>query len=279
MESVNIEGLRHVLDLAVAGRCSYFHHLSTAYVAGRQRGRCGEEVAPVDCFANVYEETKYRGERMVLDACNRAGIRVSIYRPSIVYGDSRTGRSTRFNALYYPIRTVHFFKQLFERDIAENGGRRAARMGVTKEPDGCLRLPIRIKTKEESRLDIVPVDYFTAAFASIMLDCLDGGVFHIVNPAGKNIVQIIDYTSRFFDLTGLECANGRAPDEKRNPLETLFDEYNEAYAPYMQDERVFDDSRTATVLAPHGIACPDFDFDTFSRCIDYAIRNRWGADL
>ncbi len=279
VEAVNIQGLTHVLDLAAAGGCAYFHHLSTSYVAGRQSGLCREDVVPVDHFTNVYEETKYRGERIVVDRCGRAGIRANIYRPSIVYGDSKTGRSTRFNALYYPIRTVHFFKNLFERDISENGGKRALRMGVVKEDGASLHLPIRIRTKEGSGLNVVPVDYFTAAFAVIMHECIEGGVFHLVNPAMKSIGDLVDYTRRFFGLTGLECVNGRACGEGRNPLEILFDTYNEAYEPYMQDVRLFDDSHTAALLAPRGVTCPAFDFDMFSRCMTYAIENRWGADL
>lgn len=152
-------------------------------------------------------------------------------------------------------------------------------MGVTKESDRCLRLPIRIRTTEGSRLDLVPVDYFTAAFVAIMLGGRDGGLFHIVNHSGTTIGTVVDYTRRFFNLTGLECTNGRQAGETRNALETLFDVYNAAYAPYMQDERIFDDTRAAALLVPAGITCPDLDFDTFSRCIDYAIRSRWGLDL
>jgi thioester reductase-like protein len=78
---------------------------------------------PPDEFNNVYEESKCRGENRVGERCSREGIRLGIYRPSIVYGDSRSGKSLSFRGLYYPVRTVLYFKNLYRADMLERGGR------------------------------------------------------------------------------------------------------------------------------------------------------------
>ena len=86
VEAVNLDGLRHVLDLAERSRCRRFHFISTAYVAGINSGHCLEELVRPAAFTNVYEETKCRAEWLASERCAKAGLRLSIYRPSIVYG-------------------------------------------------------------------------------------------------------------------------------------------------------------------------------------------------
>jgi thioester reductase-like protein len=125
LERANIQGIENVLDFAVNGRCSFFHYVSTAYVAGRKAGVCQEKLVENKAFTNVYEETKCRAEWMASERCGSEGIRLSIYRPSIVYGDSKTGRSTRFNAVYHPVKTLLYLKNLYEADIRERGGKGA----------------------------------------------------------------------------------------------------------------------------------------------------------
>jgi nucleoside-diphosphate-sugar epimerase len=277
IEKANIEGLRHVLDFAVESRCCFFHHMSTAYVAGRRDGICREEFAETGAFTNVYEETKYRGERMISQACREQGIRLNIYRPSIVYGDSKTGRTLLFNALYYPIRTVLFFRDLFEKDIREKGGKKAGQMGVKMDSNGTILLPIRIEAEEKGGVNLIPVDFLVAAFLEIMDTCLEGDLFHIVNHRLTAIRELADYTGRLFNVEGIETVPpGSLDASPRNSLEILFDNYIEAYRPYMMDARIFENEKAGAILARKNMECPDFDFGMFTRCMNYAVESAWG---
>ena len=130
IEKANVTNLQNLMHVIRESRCHFFHHISTAYVAGRRQGPCREEFVETQEFTNVYEATKYLGEKIVIDSCQKQGIRLNIYRPSIVYGNSKDGRTLRFNALYYPIRVILFFKNLYEKDIKEHGGKKAALMSV-----------------------------------------------------------------------------------------------------------------------------------------------------
>lgn len=91
-EAVNVDGTRRVL--ALADRCGglrRFHHVSTCYVSGRHPGLFREEDLDVgQRFRNAYEETKCRAEAAVRSA-RSGGMPVTVYRPSVVTGDSRTG--------------------------------------------------------------------------------------------------------------------------------------------------------------------------------------------
>jgi nucleoside-diphosphate-sugar epimerase len=217
---------------------------------------------------------------MADESSRRAGIRLSVYRPSIVYGDSQTGRSLLFNALYFPVRTVLFIKEVFEADIAKRGGRRAAAMGVRVESDGWTYLPLRMEIENGGGLDLVPVDFFVEAFAAIMEAAPEGGVFHIASGRPAKLARVVEYGRRLFHLRGIEvCAKRDLTDAPRNALEILFDDYIESYLPYLRDERLFAVDRARPVLEKKGIACPELDFDIFARCMNFAIACDWGAKL
>ncbi len=280
VEAVNTTGLSYVLDFVRAGRAYYFHHVSTAYVAGNTTGHCPETVSAASEFHNAYEETKCLGERAVLEACRASGLRVSIYRPSIVYGDSRTGRSTLFTAVYYPVRLALFLKDIYEKDIREQGGKKALDMGVRLEKDGSLHLPLRIEVAEAGGLNLIPVDYFVDAFFALMEGAPSGGIFHIVNRKLTRIEEIVDYSSRLFRLKGIRaCTAEQFDGTPKTPLEKVYDRLLEAYRPYMLDQRLFDRERSGPLLARKGLVCPEFAYEIFARCMTYAVESEWGAKL
>lgn len=102
---VNVDGTRNVL--AFARRCrslQRFHYVSTCYVSGRYPGTFLEtDLEKGAAFNNFYEETKYLAEVEVQHAMD-AGMAVTIYRPSVVVGDSRTGATQKFDGPYFVMR-------------------------------------------------------------------------------------------------------------------------------------------------------------------------------
>ena len=53
-------------------------------------------------FFTDYERSKYEGEQLVQAA--KAEFPVSVFRPSMVVGDSKTGAIKTFNTFYFPLR-------------------------------------------------------------------------------------------------------------------------------------------------------------------------------
>jgi nucleoside-diphosphate-sugar epimerase len=94
---VNVDGTRNVLD--ALERCSTLtrlYYFSTCYVSGRYAGPFSEDDLEVGApFNNYYEETKHLAEADVRRRM-AAGIPATIYRPSIVVGDSCTGETQKF---------------------------------------------------------------------------------------------------------------------------------------------------------------------------------------
>ncbi|HZV81921.1 MAG TPA: SDR family oxidoreductase, partial [Geobacteraceae bacterium] len=102
----NVESLAQLIEFARSSNAPWFHYVSTAYAAGTAVSFCPEAPVTAEKFVNVYEETKACAEREVAGRCRMHGIPFTIIRPSIVYGDSRSGRANRFNALYIHVKSL-----------------------------------------------------------------------------------------------------------------------------------------------------------------------------
>ncbi|MGZ5476832.1 MAG: SDR family oxidoreductase [Thermoanaerobaculia bacterium] len=99
---VNVDGTRHVLDFAERCRSlRRFQYISTCYVSGRYDGTFTElDLEKGQTFNNYYEETKYLAEVDVQKRM-RGGLPATIYRPSVVVGDSRTGATQKYDGPYF----------------------------------------------------------------------------------------------------------------------------------------------------------------------------------
>jgi thioester reductase-like protein len=104
---VNVEGTKHVLDFAKRlPNLQRFHYVSTCYVSGRYDGDFTEDdLEKGQSFNNYYEETKYLAEVEVRRAMNE-GLRATIYRPSVVVGDSQSGATQKYDGPYYVMRWI-----------------------------------------------------------------------------------------------------------------------------------------------------------------------------
>ena len=99
---VNVDGTRNVLDaLERYPNLTRLHYFSTCYVSGRYAGPFGEDDLEVGApFNNHYEATKHIAEADVRWRMS-TGMPATIYRPSIVVGDSRTGETQKFDGPYF----------------------------------------------------------------------------------------------------------------------------------------------------------------------------------
>lgn len=155
LRSTNLEGTRNLLQLAreaqQAGGLERFHYVSTAYVAGQRRGLVLEnDLDRGQSFSNDYERVKWAAEMEVQAA--KATLPATIYRPSIVIGDSRTGQAPDDCA------TLDFLKLIFT--------------GKFPFIPGSSRL----------KSDFIPVDYVVDAIAHLatLSDETLGQTFHLV---------------------------------------------------------------------------------------------------
>ena len=182
---VNVDGTRHVLDLA--SRCpdlERLHYVSTCYVSGRYAGIFSEaDLEKGQTFNNHYEETKYLAEVEVRERMSE-GLPATVYRPSVVVGDSRTGVTQKYDGPYYMIRLL-----LRQRGLVV--------MPVVGEP-------------ESSRLNIVPRDFVIDAMAVLSgLPHTTGRTYHLADPEPLTVGEVV---------AEIERAVGRRVRHVRLPL-------------------------------------------------------------
>jgi thioester reductase-like protein len=237
VERVNIDGTRTMLELAAdCTRLRRFVHWSTAQVSGSRSGVILEE--ELDCgqrFRNVYEETKFRAERMVRDAARR--LPVTILRPGIIVGDSTTGEIDKFDGPYYLLVLI-----------------------VSSPIDVHLPLPGR----GSAPLNLVPIDYVVEAAIALSRDARAvGGTFHLTDPAPFSARTVYELVAQRADKkaprgtipTTLARALLKAPGLERLARAPL------AFLEAFNHLALYNCRHTLTLLSgdPWHVRCPPFD--------------------
>ncbi|MCB1652169.1 MAG: SDR family oxidoreductase [Alphaproteobacteria bacterium] len=94
-----------VLDFAMqiheSGRLQKLEYISTLGVAGKMSGSIPETVLPARDFHNNYERTKARSEVEALELYKQKKLPVTIHRPSMIIGHSKTGKIVHFQGFYF----------------------------------------------------------------------------------------------------------------------------------------------------------------------------------
>jgi nucleoside-diphosphate-sugar epimerase len=276
--AANIDNLNGILEFSKNARVSFFHYISTAYVAGTGVTYCREILSTAKTFTNVYEESKAAAENIISVFCQKNSINLSVIRPSIVYGDSQSGRSLKFNALYFPVRSAQSIRDIYLNDIYNNGGLKAARNGIYIDKDGYLFLPLKIYLPREGDLNIIPVEYFVNTTIKIIETCSRGAIYHLTTNYPTTMKIVAKYYEQLMKVRGVEIIYGPQPDNLlRNPPEELFDRFIEPYRPYLSDNRIFD--RANTDMVTDNLQPPEFTYEIFRNCMEYAISVNWGQSI
>ena len=118
---VNVKGTENMLQFADSGKQKRFHYISTAYVAGKQDGIIYEnEMVNEPLFNNEYERSKFIAEQVVIKYAKSNEIPYTIYRPSIIVGDSKTGVTCKFDNLYTFAKVLFNIRNALTNHKSEN---------------------------------------------------------------------------------------------------------------------------------------------------------------
>ena len=181
---VNVDGTRHVLEIAAEGPAlDRLHYVSTCYVSGRYPGAFGEDdLRKGQSFNNHYERTKYHAEVAVRDAMAR-GIPATIYRPSIVVGNSRSGETQKYDGPYYIIRWI------------------------LRQP-GTALVPL-LGDPSATRVNLVPSDFVVDAILHLSaLPHSRGRTYHLADPDPLSVKELLAVLS---EATGKRIRHIQAP--------------------------------------------------------------------
>lgn len=122
LRKVNVQGtlnlLKFALDINKNHKIKRFSYLSTAYVAGRQKDIISENILTDEYgFLSNYERSKYEAELNV----RNSNLPISIFRPGMIIGASKTGYIKTFNTIYVLIRLyliINYIYYLFLRILS-----------------------------------------------------------------------------------------------------------------------------------------------------------------
>lgn len=253
---INVEGTRRVLDFASGARqLRGFAYVGTAYVAGERTGLVREsELAVGQSYRNTYEQTKAEAEALV--RARLASLPGVVLRPSIVVGDSRTGFTSSFKMMYWPLK-------IYARRLWRT---------VPGYPDAVL--------------DIVPVDFVAASIAQLLFDeAAFGCAVHLcAGPRGSaTIQQIAHRAAEYFQAPEPRYVDPKLFFAALRPLllaalwgrkrRVLRD--GRAYRDYFTMRMQFDTSNAERLLAPAGLHPPPV-LDYLDRLFHYCVASDWG---
>jgi len=254
----NYTGTANVLDLCRQAGILDLHHVSTAYVCGCRTDRVYEaELESGQAFRNDYERCKFESERLVAEA---DFLRTrTVYRPAVIVGDSRTGYTTTYHALYSYFQFVALFCAGQERDA-----------------DGRVCIPVRLNSTGLEHRNLIPVDWVSAVLAYLVTSPQHHGrTYHLTPTKPVTAVALMSAMASRFRFYGPTFAGPDALEtDDLNEVERLFYTYVGQYQPYWDREPVFDCGNTLDA-APH-LPCPPLDALCIHRLIDFAVADNWG---
>ncbi len=249
----NLEGARAFRRL-VDRHPMNAHLISTAYVCGFVQGRLIEEVNhPRGDFVNVYEESKWEAEQIwVGDA--------TILRPSIIVGDSETGRCTAFGGWYILFQAAYLLDRL---------------MNNTDDPDR-LHLGINIPADASGAMNIITVDSLAKSVVRITENPANHKkIFHLSHPYPPTHQWTLNFICNRFNVGGFKLAGIGSPfTQPRNRIEQMVWRQMQAILSHFSNNPLFD--RTNTDAAVPDLKPVPITEVLVNRLLDYAIACDWG---
>jgi nucleoside-diphosphate-sugar epimerase len=240
---MNVDGARNVVEVVKQTPGKRLHHVSTAYVAGMRDTALESEINVGQKFRNPYEASKCEAEELINSARIDGSIVPTVYRPSVVIGDSRTGRVTHFHGVYAFIRGLWSTLERMRRKNPSNG---------------TIQLALRVPGSGNTTLNFVPIDYVVNGMVEIGgRDSSIGNTYHLANPEATPNRVWLPAVCKLLGMEGLRFVDPQSfVNEPPNRLEALFRKHMAFYYMYLQGEPRFDCSRVLAALKGTGIECP-----------------------
>lgn len=248
---VNVEGTRHILDFCERCRGLRRHqYISTCYVSGHHQGTFKEsDLQKGQRFNNFYEETKHLAEVEV--RARMATVPTSIYRPSIVVGDSATGETQKYDGPYFAIRYM------------------------LRQPTPLVVMPL-VGKPQKNQMNVVPRDFVVDAITHLSgLIKSTGKTYALADPDPLTIAELIDgmerETGKKLIRVPLPLQLAKTAIDKVPGVKPFFGFPSDA-VDYFVHPTKYDTTNTLADLDGTGIGAPRFD-GYLGRLVDYVRAN------
>ncbi len=262
--TVNVKGTENMLQFASTGKQKRFHYVSTAYVAGKQNEIVYENelVDEEPLFNNEYERSKFIAEQVVIQYAKSNEIPYTIYRPSIIVGNSKTGATCKFDNIYI------FAKVLLN----------IRNSVIDHKSENLNDISVRVPGVPNALINLVPIDYVADAIVAILkVKESINKIFHITNPDPPELSELRDLLMPVLGIKGINVKiDGQVEHKRLSAIERLFLRHTKTYYSYLFSRLRFDCRNTQGVLESAGIVCPAITRDLVKVLVDFAISHNWG---
>lgn len=207
--------------------------MSTCYVSGRYDGRFTESDVPHDAtFNNAYERSKHLAEAAVREEADDE-MAVTIYRPSIVVGDTSTGYTQKYDGLYFLLRLL--------------------------EVQPPVAFVPRIGDPDSVEFNVVPRDYVVDAMVYLSsLDESAGETYHLCDPNPPSVARLFGLCGRATGRMVLQVPVPKKPFETAVTLGRYFGmiDIDPAAIDYLDLPTTYTAAKTRRALSDTSISPP-----------------------
>ncbi len=179
-------------------------------------------------FNNDYEEDKFKSEQLLI----ASGLPATLFRPSVLTGNSRTGAIRNFSGFY-------FIVQEFLNAIA-----------ASQAKDRVVRFP-----RMTGESNMVPVDQAAQHIGAAVQDGRRG-LFYLTNPSPPRSEWVLDEVLTFFGVrdrvTILDLSFAEYGKLKLTEAEAALYRFSSHFSPYWSMQYPFPPSACSSNLIGHG---------------------------
>lgn len=241
----NVTGTKEALRLAKLIDVPRFFHVSTAYTLGAKEVG-GETLYGVSqSFLNPYEESKAHAEQAVWQL--RDELDVSIFRPAIIVGDSKTGEADSKFTMYGYMRALELFKRKLER------------RGHDFES-------IRLIGSATGTSNLVPVDYVADVLLAAIEHAKAGTIYNVTNDTPPHNEMMLDYMKESLSFPHLTITE--TPSSTLSSVEQSFNDMVKVFNPYLNRNITFHDENTKQLLRDAGFSPLRLDQQSLRRIVN-----------
>ncbi len=231
---VNVEGTRNVNEFVKSlPKLRRYNYVSTCYISGNRKGVIYETELEHDAgFRNFYEETKYFAELEVEKL--KAEFPVTIFRPSVVVGDSQSGETAKYDGIYY---LIHYLR---------------------KAPN-LLRF-VNVGNKNV-KVNLVPVNFVVEGIAALKQDeNAVGKTIALADPNPLTTEQVFDAISDAMigKKSVIKPPQSLVEKSLMLPVSPAISGLPHSSVPYFFVPQTYDTTVANELLSKHNITCPNF---------------------
>ncbi|WP_101845942.1 SDR family oxidoreductase [Halobacillus sp. Marseille-P3879] len=250
---INYEGTKNTLELAKALGAEKFFYISTAYTVGKS-SKGVEELYPLDAeYHNPYEASKVQSEHLVWSYQDQ--MEVSIFRPAIIVGDSKTGEADSEFTLYGFMRALHIFK----RRVARNNSSDAT-------------VKYRVIANEEGTSNFVPVDYVADILSLAVTKAEPRKIYNITNPNPPTNIEILNMFKSALSFHELDLVHsGNITD--LTPEEQQLNSMIDIFRVYLAGNVSFEDYNTQQLIKDTNVEHLNLSTSTLQMIIEAYFKN------